>query len=130
MPAIELNNISKKFGAKEVIRDINVSIEEGDFLVLLGPSGCGKSTLLRMLAGLESISGGEILIGGRRVDQLPPGERDIAFVFQSYALYPHLSVRRNMHVLPAVDAAVSLVAPPADHRRSGKTPDREIIKRR
>jgi len=96
MPAIELNNISKKFGAKEVIRDINVSIEEGDFLVLLGPSGCGKSTLLRMLAGLESISGGEILIGDRRVDQLPPGERDIAFVFQSYALYPHLSVRRNM----------------------------------
>ena len=96
MPAIELNNISKKFGAKEVIRDINVSIEEGDFLVLLGPSGCGKSTLLRMLAGLESISGGEILIGGRRVDQLPPGDRDIAFVFQSYALYPHLSVRRNM----------------------------------
>lgn len=96
MSAIELNNISKKFGAKEVIRDINVSIEEGDFLVLLGPSGCGKSTLLRMLAGLESISGGEILIGGRRVDQLPPGERDIAFVFQSYALYPHLSVRRNM----------------------------------
>lgn len=96
MSAIELNNISKKFGAKEVIRDINVSIEEGDFLVLLGPSGCGKSTLLRMLAGLESISGGEIMIGGRRVDQLPPGERDIAFVFQSYALYPHLSVRRNM----------------------------------
>jgi multiple sugar transport system ATP-binding protein len=96
MPAIELNNISKKFGAKEVIRDINVSIEEGDFLVLLGPSGCGKSTLLRMVAGLESTSGGEILIGGRRVDQLPPGERDIAFVFQSYALYPHLSVRRNM----------------------------------
>ncbi len=96
MSAIELNNISKKFGAKEVIRDINVSIDEGDFLVLLGPSGCGKSTLLRMLAGLESISGGEIVIGGKRVDQLPPGDRDIAFVFQSYALYPHLSVRRNM----------------------------------
>lgn len=96
MSAIELNNISKKFGAKEVIRDINVSINEGDFLVLLGPSGCGKSTLLRMLAGLESISGGEIVIGGKRVDLLPPGDRDIAFVFQSYALYPHLSVRRNM----------------------------------
>lgn len=96
MSAIELTNISKKFGAKEVIRDINVSIDEGDFLVLLGPSGCGKSTLLRMLAGLESISGGEIMIGGKRVDQLPPGDRDIAFVFQSYALYPHLSVRRNM----------------------------------
>ena len=96
MSAIEFNNISKRFGVKEVIRDINVSIEKGDFLVLLGPSGCGKSTLLRMLAGLESISGGEIKIGGNRVDQLPPGERDIAFVFQSYALYPHLSVRRNM----------------------------------
>lgn len=96
MSAIELNNISKRFGAKDVIRDINVSIDKGDFLVLLGPSGCGKSTLLRMLAGLEGISGGEIKIGGHRVDQLPPGERDIAFVFQSYALYPHLSVRRNM----------------------------------
>ncbi|OLP56272.1 sugar ABC transporter [Rhizobium rhizosphaerae] len=96
MSAIEINNVSKKFGAKEVIRDINVSIDEGDFLVLLGPSGCGKSTLLRMLAGLESISSGEIVIGGKRVDQLPPGDRDIAFVFQSYALYPHLSVRRNM----------------------------------
>jgi multiple sugar transport system ATP-binding protein len=96
MSAIELINISKKFGAKEVIRDIDISIDEGDFLVLLGPSGCGKSTLLRMLAGLESISGGQIMIGGKRVDQLPPGDRDIAFVFQSYALYPHLSVRRNM----------------------------------
>jgi len=96
MACIRLQQITKSFGSKEVIRNINISVEDGDFLVLLGPSGCGKSTLLRMLAGLESISSGEIHIGERRVDQLPPSERDMAFVFQSYALYPHLTVRRNM----------------------------------
>lgn len=96
MSSIRFKNVTKSFGAKEVIRDIDIAVDDGEFLVLLGPSGCGKSTLLRMLAGLESISGGEIHIGDRRVDQLPPGQRDMAFVFQSYALYPHLSVRRNM----------------------------------
>ena len=96
MSSIRFKNVTKSFGAKEVIRDIDIGVDDGEFLVLLGPSGCGKSTLLRMLAGLESISGGEILVGERRVDQLPPGQRDMAFVFQSYALYPHLSIRRNM----------------------------------
>jgi multiple sugar transport system ATP-binding protein len=79
-----------------VIQDISLAVQDGEFLVLLGPSGCGKSTLLRMLAGLETISGGEIRLGGRRVDQLPPSDRDMAFVFQSYALYPHTTVRRNI----------------------------------
>ncbi len=96
MSSIRFKNVSKSFGQKEVIRDIDIAVDDGEFLVLLGPSGCGKSTLLRMLAGLETISGGEISIGDKRVDHLPPGQRDMAFVFQSYALYPHLSVRRNM----------------------------------
>ena len=96
MSAIRFKSVSKSFGQKQVIRDIDIAVNGGEFLVLLGPSGCGKSTLLRMLAGLETISGGEILIGDKRVDHLPPGQRDMAFVFQSYALYPHLSVRRNM----------------------------------
>ncbi|WP_429932894.1 ABC transporter ATP-binding protein [Agrobacterium vitis] len=96
MASITLKNVTKSFGSKEVIKDIDIAVPDGEFLVLLGPSGCGKSTLLRMLAGLESISGGEILIDNRRVDNLPPSDRDMAFVFQSYALYPHLTVRRNM----------------------------------
>ncbi|MBX4970010.1 multiple sugar transport system ATP-binding protein [Rhizobium binae] len=96
MSSISFKNVTKSFGAKEVIRDIDFTVDDGEFLVLLGPSGCGKSTLLRMLAGLEAISSGEIVVGERRVDRLPPGQRDMAFVFQSYALYPHLSVRRNM----------------------------------
>jgi multiple sugar transport system ATP-binding protein len=94
--SIKIRNLNKKFGALKVIENLSLDVEDGEFLVLLGPSGCGKSTLLRMLAGLEPISDGEIEIGGRRVEQEPPGERDIAFVFQSYALYPHLSVRRNI----------------------------------
>jgi multiple sugar transport system ATP-binding protein len=96
MASITLKSVNKSFGAKEVIKNIDIAVPDGEFLVLLGPSGCGKSTLLRMLAGLESISGGEILIDNRRVDNLPPSDRDMAFVFQSYALYPHLTVRRNM----------------------------------
>ncbi|AYM14722.1 MULTISPECIES: ABC transporter ATP-binding protein [Agrobacterium] len=96
MASITLKSVNKSFGAKEVIKNIDIAVPDGEFLVLLGPSGCGKSTLLRTLAGLESISGGEILIDNRRVDNLPPSDRDMAFVFQSYALYPHLTVRRNM----------------------------------
>lgn len=96
MASISLKNVTKSFGAKEVIKNIDITVPDGEFLVLLGPSGCGKSTLLRMLAGLESISDGQILIDSRRVDNLPPSDRDMAFVFQSYALYPHLTVRRNM----------------------------------
>ncbi|MBP7002690.1 ABC transporter ATP-binding protein [Amaricoccus sp.] len=96
MTSITLRQVAKHFAAREVIKNIDLNVEDGDFLVLLGPSGCGKSTLLRMLAGLETITSGEIHLGDRRVDQLPPSERDMAFVFQSYALYPHLTVRRNM----------------------------------
>jgi len=81
MSSIRFKNVTKSFGAKEVIRDIDIAVDDGEFLVLLGPSGCGKSTLLRMLAGLESISGGEIVVSERRVDQLPPGQRDMAFVY-------------------------------------------------
>ncbi|QRG06339.1 ABC transporter ATP-binding protein [Xanthobacter dioxanivorans] len=94
--ALRLANISKSFEALKVIDNINIEVGDDEFLVLLGPSGCGKSTILRMIAGLETVSSGEIHLAGNRVDHLPPSERDMAFVFQSYALYPHMSVRRNI----------------------------------
>ncbi|MDR6817903.1 sn-glycerol 3-phosphate transport system ATP-binding protein [Neorhizobium sp. 2083] len=96
MAGIALKKIQKSYGALRVIHDIDIEIESGEFLVLVGPSGCGKSTLLRMIAGLEEISGGELDIEGRVVNLLPPAERNIAMVFQDYALYPHMSVRENM----------------------------------
>jgi len=94
--AIEIRNVTKRYGALTVLDDISLSVAAGEFVVFLGPSGCGKSTLLRMIAGLESIEAGTIEIGGRRIDQLPPGQRGVAMVFQSYALYPHMSVAQNM----------------------------------
>ncbi|MBI5069993.1 MAG: sn-glycerol-3-phosphate ABC transporter ATP-binding protein UgpC [Deltaproteobacteria bacterium] len=96
MAAVELRGVRKSFGATRVIHGVDVSIADGEFVVLVGPSGCGKSTLLRMIAGLEEISDGEIAIGGRVVNQVAPKERDIAMVFQNYALYPHMTVRDNM----------------------------------
>jgi len=93
---IELKRIEKSYGALKVIHDIDVTIRSGEFLVLVGPSGCGKSTLLRMIAGLEEISGGDLIIDGARVNDLAPAERNIAMVFQDYALYPHMTVRENM----------------------------------
>jgi multiple sugar transport system ATP-binding protein len=96
MASTKLANVYKRFGAHTAVNNVNLEVEDGEFLVLLGPSGCGKSTLLRMIAGLETVSDGEIHLGGRRVDQLPPSARDMAFVFQSYALYPHMTVRRNI----------------------------------
>jgi multiple sugar transport system ATP-binding protein len=93
---VSIRNVAKSFGAVEVLNDISLGIDSGEFIVFLGASGCGKSTLLRMIAGLETVSGGEIWIGGRRVDELAPGQRDVSMVFQSYALYPHMSVRENL----------------------------------
>jgi multiple sugar transport system ATP-binding protein len=96
MAAVTIRNVEKYFGTTHIIRGVNIDMEDGQFTVLVGPSGCGKSTLLRMVAGLEEISGGEILIGGRVVNDMMPKERDIAMVFQNYALYPHMTVRDNM----------------------------------
>ncbi len=96
MAQVELKNVSKSFGQTKVINDVKLSIEKGEFVVFVGPSGCGKSTLLRLIAGLESLSDGEIIIADRPVMDLPPSERGIAMVFQSYALYPHMSVFQNM----------------------------------
>ena len=96
MAQVHLRNVVKRYGALDVVHSINLDIAEGEFVVLVGPSGCGKSTTLRMVAGLEEISGGEILIGDRVVNDLPPRERNLAMVFQNYALYPHMTVRENL----------------------------------
>jgi len=96
MASIKLDRVTRTFGPKTAVSNVSLEVPDREFLVLLGPSGCGKSTLLRMLAGLESVSSGEIHLDRRRVDQLPPSARDMAFVFQSYALYPHMTVRRNI----------------------------------
>jgi multiple sugar transport system ATP-binding protein len=96
MASVSIQNVQKRFGAVNVIHNINVDIDDGEFVVLVGPSGCGKSTLLRMIAGLEEVSDGEIRIGAREVSNLPARDRDIAMVFQNYALYPHMTVADNM----------------------------------
>ena len=96
MGAVSINNVRKNYGNMEVLHGVSVDIADGEFVILVGPSGCGKSTLLRMIAGLEEITSGEISIAGRVVNNLPPKDRDIAMVFQSYALYPHMTVEQNM----------------------------------
>jgi len=96
MSTIHLENVWKRFGATEVIKGVDLSIEEGEFVVLVGPSGCGKSTLLNLIAGLETLSSGDIFIGDEKVNDIPPKDRDIAMVFQSYALYPTMTVRDNL----------------------------------
>ena len=96
MANVVLKNISKNFGKKEILRDINLEINDGEFIVLVGASGCGKSTLLRMIAGLETPSNGEVFIDDKLVNNVAPKDRDIAMVFQNYALYPHLSVKENI----------------------------------
>ena len=96
MAGVEIRNVRKAFGATQVIHGVSIDIRDGEFVILVGPSGCGKSTLLRMVAGLENITGGEIRIGPRVVNNIPPKERDIAMVFQNYALYPHMTVADNM----------------------------------
>ncbi|SSC73899.1 unnamed protein product [Ciceribacter sp. T2.26MG-112.2] len=96
MATVECRGIRKVYGALEVMRDFDLKVDDHEFIVFLGPSGCGKSTMLRMIAGLEEISGGELLIGGERMNDRDPGDRGIAMVFQNYALYPHMSVRENI----------------------------------
>jgi multiple sugar transport system ATP-binding protein len=118
MGFLEIDRLEKRFGNVEVLKDINLAIDRGGFLVLVGPSGCGKSTLLNTIAGLETVSGGEIRIDGRRVNELHPSRRDIAMVFQSYALYPNMTVAQNIAFgmemrgvpRPERDAAVQQVA--------------------
>jgi multiple sugar transport system ATP-binding protein len=96
MAEVQIGSVDKFFGTTQVLHEVEIGIPDGEFVVLVGPSGCGKSTLLRMIAGLEEISRGEIAIGGRVVNNVPPKDRDIAMVFQNYALYPHMTVYDNM----------------------------------
>src|ERR1051326_2849285 len=96
MAGVTLDHITKKYGEVTAVNDLNIQIRDQEFLVLVGPSGCGKSTALRMIAGLEEITGGDLYIGDRRVNEKAPKDRDIAMVFQSYALYPHMTVRQNI----------------------------------
>ena len=96
MASVTIQAVRKNFGDTAVLHGVDIDIPDGSFTVLVGPSGCGKSTLLRMIAGLEHISSGEIRIGDKRVNDVLPKERDIAMVFQNYALYPHMTVRQNM----------------------------------
>ncbi|MEP4770337.1 MAG: ABC transporter ATP-binding protein, partial [Roseibium sp.] len=96
MGQITLNQITKNFGDIQVIPPLDLEINEGEFVVFVGPSGCGKSTLLRLIAGLEDVTSGDISIDGRNATEIPPAKRGLAMVFQSYALYPHMSVRKNI----------------------------------
>src|SRR2546430_9921236 len=96
MAGVEIRHLSKRFGQLHAVDDVDLSIREGEFLVLLGPSGCGKTTTLRMIAGLERPTSGEILIEDQSVNDLAPQKRDVAMVFQSYALYPHMTVAENV----------------------------------
>src|ERR671932_1777923 len=97
MAEITFNGVWKRYpDGTEAVKDMNLEVGDGEFMILVGPSGCGKSTALRMIAGLEDITEGELIIGGERMNELPPRDRDIAMVFQNYALYPHMTVRENM----------------------------------
>ncbi|MDB5537796.1 MAG: sugar transporter ATP-binding protein, partial [Devosia sp.] len=96
MASVTIADVRKAYGTAQVLHGINIDVADGEFVTLVGPSGCGKSTLLRMIAGLEDITSGEISIGDQTVNELPPKARDIAMVFQNYALYPHMTVAQNM----------------------------------
>src|SRR5919204_2149957 len=131
MAAIELEGVAKVFsGGVAAVDDVTLTVEDGEFLALVGPSGCGKSTLLRAIAGLEDVTSGRIVIGGRDVTDLAPRHRDIAMVFQSYALYPHMSVRQNL----GYGLKVRRTAKAEIKRRVGEGPDLlglcELLQRR
>src|ERR1700691_1080810 len=96
MATLRIGKLNKSYGEAPILRDIELAIADGEFVVLVGPSGCGKSTLLRLIAGLDGATSGDIFIGERRVNDLEPAQRKIAMVFQSYALYPHMNVKKNM----------------------------------
>ena len=96
MADLTITNVNKFYDKTQVLFDVNLDIKDGEFIVLVGPSGCGKSTLLRMIAGLEDINSGEISLGEKVINQLAPRDRDVSMVFQNYALYPHLSVAKNI----------------------------------
>src|ERR1700721_1947440 len=108
MGQITLQGVRKSFGPVDIIKDANLDIDDGSFVVFVGPSGCGKSTLLRLIAGLEDVSGGQILIDGKDMTTVGPAQRGLAMVFQSYALYPHMSVRNN------IAFALKMAKAPAD----------------
>ena len=96
MPKLQLKKVNKSFDQNQVLKDIDFEVEEGEFFVLVGPSGCGKSTILRMIAGLEEVNSGEIYLDGLKINDFPPKQRDVAMVFQNYALYPHFTVFDNL----------------------------------
>src|SRR6202161_3862548 len=96
MAGVRIENVEKSFGSVKVIRNVDIEADDGEFVVLVGPSGCGKSTLLRMIAGLEEITSGRIVVNGKTVNDLPAKDRDIAMVFQTYALFPHMTVEKNL----------------------------------
>ncbi|WP_319529694.1 sn-glycerol-3-phosphate ABC transporter ATP-binding protein UgpC [uncultured Cohaesibacter sp.] len=121
MATVELKGVTKRFGKLEVIKPLDLSIREGEFLVLVGPSGCGKSTLLRMISGLESISSGDLYIGGRRVNDEPARDRGISMVFQSYALYPHMTSAENMSF------SLRLAGKSADEQKERITPAAGVL---
>ena len=121
MARIELANVQKFFGSVQVLKDVNLTIEDGEFVVMLGQSGCGKTTTLRAIAGLETVSSGTITIDGREVQDLKAGDRDIAFVFQSFSLYPHMTVEENI-AFP-LRAVSSSRASPAWSYTTSKTSD-------
>src|SRR5215218_5604764 len=111
MATVTLNDIRKSYGDVQIIKGVDLKVEDREFCVFVGPSGCGKSTLLRMIAGLEEITAGDLMIDGQRVNDVPPSERGLAMVFQSYALYPHMSVADNMGF------SLRLAGVPRDERR-------------
>ncbi len=138
MASVRIENVEKSFGSVKVIRNVDIKAEDGEFVVLVGPSGCGKSTLLRMIAGLEEITSGRIRIGDRVVNNLNPKDRDIAMVFQNYALYPHMTVRENMEfslVLsrmkkkPDRDTRVERAASNSRHQATPRSTSRAAVRR-